>query len=269
MCLLLLALNTVPDRPWLLLGNRDEFHARPTAPAQEWDDMPGVYGGRDLQAGGSWLAVHRNGRYAAVTNVRRLGLPPARRSRGALVGEFVAGAVSPDVYANTVARERAEYGPFNLVVGDGSGAYFVSSIDGVARRLTDGVHAFSNGSLEDEWPKMRRLRENFFALLQRGAVEDSAFLDLLYDDARPDDGILPNTGIGLDLERHLASIFVTPMTIHGDAYGTRASTLAYARAGGGSVLHERRFGADASVAGESVVETAERPAGELEAARKK
>lgn len=253
MCLLLLALNAVPERPWLLLGNRDEFQGRPTAPAQEWSDTPGVFGGRDLQAGGSWLAANRNGRYAAVTNVRRPGAPAAARSRGALIGEFVAGAEPPSTYAETVARERAEYGPFNLVVADAQGAYFVSSIDGAVRRLGDGIHAFSNGSLEDEWPKMRRLHEKFSVVLKNGRTEDASLLDLLYDDTRPDDKDLPDTGIGLELERRLSSIFVMPMSVHGDAYGTRASTLAYARADGGFVLHERRFGADARLAGESII----------------
>lgn len=254
MCLLLLALHAVPGRPWLLLGNRDEFHARPTAPMQEWSDLPGVYGGRDLQAGGSWLAVHRSGRYAAVTNVRRPGSPPARRSRGALVGEFVGGLASAEAYAQAVARERTEYGPFNLVVGEAGSACFVSSIDGVVRPLADGVHAFSNGSLEDEWPKMRRLREKFSALLRNGTAADAALLDLLYDVDPADDGDLPDTGIGLDLERRLASIFVMPMTVNGETYGTRASTLAYARAEGGFVLRERRFGEDAGLVEESGAE---------------
>lgn len=269
MCLLLLALNAVPGRPWLLLGNRDEFHARPTAPARQWSDAPDVCGGRDLQAGGSWLAVRRGGRYAAVTNVRRPGSVAARRSRGALVADFVAGTALPEAFAAAAAGERADYGPFNLVVGDAGGAHFVSSLDGRARRLADGVHAFSNGSLEDEWPKMRRLKANFVRILEhedgKSAVReralplnsarlDSALLDLLYDDACPDDGVLPDTGIGLELERRLASIFVAPMIVRGEAYGTRASTLAYARAGGGGVLHERRFSAEALRAGESRVE---------------
>ncbi|MBS0565923.1 MAG: NRDE family protein [Proteobacteria bacterium] len=251
MCLLLLAIDTVPGRPWLLLGNRDEFHARPTAPAQEWGD---VFGGRDLQAGGFWLALNRNGRYAAVTNLRRSGAPPARRSRGALVGGFVGGTVGATAYAATVARERAEYGPFNLVAGDTHGACFVSSIDGAVRTLARGVHAFSNGSLEDEWPKMRRLREKFSALLQSGKVEDAALLDLLCDDTYPLDSDLPETGIGLELERRLASIFVMPMSVRGDAYGTRASTLAYARADGSHALRERRYGPDALVTGESALD---------------
>jgi uncharacterized protein with NRDE domain len=251
MCLMLLAVNALAARPWLLLGNRDEFHARPAAPAQEWRDAPGVVGGRDLAAGGAWLAGHRRGRYAAVTNVRWPDALPAPRSRGALVASFVAADTSPPAYAETVAREHGQYGPFNLVVGDMGGAYFVSSIDGAVRRLGDGVHAFSNGSLDDEWPKMSRLRDKFSTLTRSGKMEDAALLDLLRDDAGVDAGDLPGTGIDPDLERRLASIFVLPTSVHGAAYGTRASTLAYARAGGGFVLRERRYGQDAIVTGES------------------
>src|SRR5437879_2386953 len=159
MCLLLLALRVVPERPWLLLANRDEFHARASAPAAFWAAQPDVFGGRDLVAGGSWLALNRNGRYAAVTNVRTGRQATAPHSRGALVADFVGASIAADQYAANVAAQREQYGPFNLVIGDHEQALFVSSIDGVPRRLDPGVHAFSNGSREDEWPKMRRLRD--------------------------------------------------------------------------------------------------------------
>jgi uncharacterized protein with NRDE domain len=249
MCLLLLALDSVADRPWLLLGNRDEFHERPTAAAQAWPDAPEVMGGRDLQAGGSWLAVQRAGRFAAVTNVRGGPRQPAPRSRGALVGDFVTGRTSAGDYVAAVAAQRDDYGAFNLVVGSAGAAWFVSSLDGQPRRLAGGVHAFSNGSPEDEWPKMRRLRQRFAAVLQSGTTSDEAFLELLFDSEQPTDGELPDTGVGLDLERRLAPIFV-----RGQAYGTRASTLAYARGDGRLVLHERRYGPDAAFLGESQLE---------------
>lgn len=246
MCLILLAIDVVPDCPWLLLGNRDEFHARATAPAAAWSDQPDIIGGRDLVAGGSWLALHRSGRFAAVTNVRTGVAAPAPRSRGELVGRFVAGTLSPAAYVAAVAARRAEYGPFNLVVGDAGSAAFVSSIDGLPRQLERGVHAFSNGSLEDEWPKMRRLRRGMDDMRQSGKWEDAAFLDLLADTHQPADLDLPDTGVGLTLERLLAPIF-----IRGSEYGTRASTLAYARAAGGMVLCERRFGPDGVTLGET------------------
>jgi uncharacterized protein with NRDE domain len=246
MCLILLAIDIVPGRPWLLLGNRDEFHARATAPAAAWSDQPDVAGGRDLVAGGSWLALNRNGRFAAVTNVRTGTMKSAPRSRGELVGEFVSGTASAVDYVAAVAARRSQYGPFNLVVGAAGIFAFVSSIDGRARRLEQGVHAFSNGSLEDEWPKMRRLRRGIEAMQQSGKWEDAAFLDLLADTQQPADLELPDTGVGLALERVLAPIF-----IRGQAYGTRASTLAYARAGGSLLLCERRFGPNAQRTGET------------------
>ena len=246
MCLLLLALRVVPDRPWLLLANRDEFHARASAPAEFWSDHAQVFGGRDLVAGGSWLALNRAGRYAAVTNVRTGRATSAPRSRGALVADFVRGASAPEPYAADVAASRSEYGPFNLVVGDAARAVFVSSIDGVPQLLEPGVHAFSNGSPLDEWPKMRRLRDGFTVMRHSGKWENAALLDLLADMRQPDDAELPDTGIGLTLERVLAPIF-----IRGEAYGTRASTLAYARGDGSLELIERRFGPNGVSAGET------------------
>ncbi|HZP65221.1 MAG TPA: NRDE family protein [Rudaea sp.] len=250
MCLILVAINTVPERPWLLLGNRDEFHARATAAAAAWNDHPEIIGGRDLVAGGSWLAVNRNGRFAAVTNVRTGKQSPAPRSRGELVGGYVAGATAADAYVTDVAARRAEYGPFNLVVGDGGTTMFVSSIDGRPRRLERGVHAFSNGSLEDEWPKMRRLRRGMEAMRQSGKWDDADLLELLADTHQPADLDLPQTGVGLALERTLAPIF-----IRGEQYGTRASTLAYARADGGLTLVERSFGPAGAPLGERRIET--------------
>jgi len=246
MCLILLAIDVVPERPWLLLGNRDEFHARATAPAAAWADHSDVIGGRDLVAGGTWLALNRNGRFAAVTNVRTGRMAPAARSRGELVGDYVAGAASVDAYVAQIGARCAQYGPFNLVVGDAQQAAFVSSIDGKPRRLERGVHAFSNGSLEDEWPKMQRLRAGFATMQQSGNWQDAAFLDLLADASQPADPDLPDTGVGLALERTLAPIF-----IRGESYGTRASTLAYARADGRLILHERRFGPGGTPLGDS------------------
>uniref|UniRef100_UPI001576FFB4 NRDE family protein n=1 Tax=Burkholderia sp. L27(2015) TaxID=1641858 RepID=UPI001576FFB4 len=54
MCLIAFAWNVHPRWRLLLAGNRDEFHARPSAPLARWDDVP-IIGGRDLQAGGTWL----------------------------------------------------------------------------------------------------------------------------------------------------------------------------------------------------------------------
>jgi uncharacterized protein with NRDE domain len=260
MCLLLLAFRVVPQHDWLLLGNRDEYHARATAPAQAWADDPQIVGGRDLEAGGSWLAVHHNGRFAAVTNVRDGAGRRGARSRGDLVAAFVRGTAPPPDYVAAVANARAEYGPFNLIVGDRSVAAAASSLRAQAWPLAAGIHVFSNGPPGTPWPKTRRLDALFGALLPRGGVAaaawgldaetsfDARLLDLLSDTDQPHDDDLPQTGVGLQLERALAPIF-----IRGTQYGTRASTLAYARDDGAIALVERRFGPDGVALGETRV----------------
>jgi uncharacterized protein with NRDE domain len=260
MCLLLLAFRVVPQHDWLLLGNRDEYHARATAPAQAWADDPQILGGRDLEAGGSWLAVRHNGRFAAVTNVRDGAARRGPRSRGDLVAAFVRGTVSPEKYVAAVATARAEYGPFNLIVGDRSVAAAASSLRAQAWPLAAGIHVFSNGPPETPWPKTRRLEALFGTLLQRGRVAvgtreqdadtpfDARLLDLLSDIDQPHDAELPQTGVGLQLERTLAPIF-----IRGTHYGTRASTLAYARDDRSITLVERRDGPDGVAQGETRV----------------
>lgn len=236
MCLLLLALDVVPQRPLLMLGNRDEFHARATAPAAPWADLPGVVGGRDLEAGGSWLAVQAGGRMAAVTNIRLLNVQRGAVSRGALVRDFVAGETSAADYVAMLVRRIGDFAPFNLVVADREQAWCLESPRARAQRLEPGVHLVSNGPLDAPWPKMQRLRRNFEAAVSAQAG-DAALLDLLADENRPDDAALPDTGVGLERER-----FLSPIFIRGDAYGTRASTLAWRDADGGTNLIERRFG---------------------------
>ena len=255
MCLLLLAFHSGRERPWLLLGNRDEFHGRATAAARSWVDAPQVVGGRDLEAGGTWLALNRNGRFAAVTNVRSGRPRRGSRSRGELVADFVRGTATPALYAAEIAAARADYGPFNLIVGDSDSAAGASSTLPASWEFAAGVHILSNGPPQSEWPKARRLRAGFDALWQSGEIHgrwpaDGELLDLLADTRPSADADLPDTGVGPDLERVLAPIF-----IRGREYGTRASTLAYARADGSCLLVERGFGPDGAALAETRIET--------------
>jgi uncharacterized protein with NRDE domain len=119
MCLILLAWQTHPDYPLVVAANRDEFFARPSAPAGFWTDHPDLLAGRDLHAGGTWLGVSRKRRFAALTNFREGGLQrPDSPSRGALVADFLAGESDPHRYLEELASRGSEYNGFNLFVGD-------------------------------------------------------------------------------------------------------------------------------------------------------
>lgn len=247
MCLLLIAVEATPRWPLLLLGNRDEFHSRASAAAGPWSENARVAGGRDLVAGGSWLALRSDGRFAAVTNLRT-GVPAtAPRSRGWLVRDFVLGNMSPAKFLDALRVSAADYGPFNLVIGDRDGVYAFGSCDRRARRLEAGVHVVSNGPIGVHWPKTERLQRRFEALVGTGeeVPTEQRLLDLLTDEVRPPDGSLPDTGVGIELERVLAPIF-----IRGDRYGTRVGSLAL-WSDEDVLLHERRFGPLGRVDGET------------------
>ncbi|HEY6941027.1 NRDE family protein [Dokdonella sp.] len=246
MCLLLVAVDAAPGLPLVVLANRDEFHGRDSDAAARWAEDKRVVGGRDRVAGGSWLALRNDGRFAAVTNLRT-GIPAtAPKSRGALVRNFLLGEVTPVVYLDLLRTQTADYGPFNLVVGNRDGVYALGSAEGLLRPLRRGVHVISNGTLGVHWPKTERLQRRFGELVRSGLVNDEAsVLDLLLDESQPADEELPDTGVGLDLERRLAPVF-----IRGDRYGTRASSLLARHHDGSVVLRERRFGPNAQSDGE-------------------
>ncbi|HET9033910.1 MAG TPA: NRDE family protein [Dokdonella sp.] len=237
MCILLIAIDAMPDWPLLLLGNRDEFHARPTATAEPWRGAADCLGGLDLQAGGSWLAQRNDGRFASVTNLRS-GIPAsAPKSRGALVREFVVGNESAAQFGQCVLDQIDEYGPFNLVFGDRQSVWLIDGGSASLQRLEPGIHVVGNGPFDSAWPKVERLRTRFTKAIRSGDRDDSSLLSLLADTSQPDDTDLPDTGVGENLERLLAPIF-----IRGEQYGTRASSLVLQHEDGSVFFRERSFG---------------------------
>ena len=255
MCLIALAWRRHPRYPLVIAANRDEAHARPSAPAGLDPEAPSVYGGRDLVRGGGWLQVSTTGRLAAVTNVRDgLGADDAPRSRGWLVRDFVRGdAAAPD-FARARMDDGATFGPFNLLACDGETLAFASNRQPVHARVAPGLHAMSNGAFDAAWPKSRLASRALDAWLASPlAMEDplsvpdalEPLFEALADTAVAPDDDLPDTGVGPELERALSPPFV-----HGDAYGTRCSTVVLARRDG-FVFAERRFGPGASLLGTS------------------
>ncbi len=243
MCLIALAFNPGKSRHLLLVANRDEFHERPTRPMAWWQWPDGLLAGRDERAGGTWLAVSRNGRFAAVTNIRDPKAEAGRRSRGRLPFEYFQTDSDPESYVRRVYEQRAETGPFNLLAGDRSQLWHCSSQVSPCR-IEPGVHALSNGRLDDPWPKSRRVARALSGLLDSPAEPDAERLFDLMNDRQPaPDEELPDTGIGLAVERVLSPPFI--VTPH---YGTRCTTLV--SLGAHSRVVERRFGADGERTGE-------------------
>ena len=244
MCLILFALHSHPQYPLVLAANREERHARATAPMAPWADVPDLLAGRDLEAGGTWLGLHREGRFAAITNMREgVATTAALRSRGALTRDFLAPksghTLSAADYSQQVYAERAYYAGFNLLIGDDSGFWYCASA-AAPQLLTPGIYGLSNGLLDTPWPKVTRGKKALREIIERPADASSMRADLLAllsDHSQPLDHELPDTGVGLEVERLLGRCFIS-----GAEYGTRASTALLIDRAGDAVIAEQNFG---------------------------
>ncbi len=217
--------------------NRDEFYNRQTAPAQFWDDNKNILGGRDLEAGGTWMGITTQGKIAMVTNYRDLkNLKVQAPSRGHLVSDFLTGNSNPITYINDVAKKGGNYNGFNLIVGTANELYYYSNYrDGVSP-IPPGVHGLSNHLLDTPWPKVGNGIEAFNAVLQKAEVNPDDLLDILYNDKVASDKELPDTGVGLQRERALSSMF-----IKSPGYGSRCSTIVLIDRNNKAVFVERTY----------------------------
>jgi uncharacterized protein with NRDE domain len=237
MCLALIALDAHPAYAVVLAANRDEYHARPAAPAAWWSE--GWIAGRDLLAGGTWLAVTRSGRYAFVTNVREPGMRDANApSRGSLVTRVVADAASPTESVASVTASAAAYNGFNLIAGDLASACWGSNRAEGVRALGPGVHGLSNASLDTPWPKVERSKAALAAWCAEPGNDIGALFSVLADRAPASDAELPATGVSLEWERRLSSPFIVGADV---GYGTRCSTIVTLGRDGAARFVERTF----------------------------
>lgn len=253
MCLIVLAWKASPAARLVVAANRDEFFARPTAPAAWWADAPSVFAGRDLEAGGTWMGVTRSGRFAALTNFRDLTAPrkSGAPSRGNLVRDFLRKEEGPAAFLSRLARNADTFEGFNLLVSDGGELWsFSNAEESGPVVLSPGVYGLSNHLLETPWPKVTAARAHLERAL--GEVRDaeeleSRLLTLLRNRSLAPDDALPDTGLSLTWERALSAAFVVLPD-----YGTRASTVLVLGADGEARFTERTFGAGGAPLGEAL-----------------
>lgn len=239
MCLILFAWKAHPEYELVLVANRDEFHARPTAPASFWADQPGLLAGRDLEAGGTWLGVTREGRFAAVTNYREYKRPvTSEKSRGALVADYLLDAPGPVAAASSLRGDG--FGGFNLLMGAPGELVYASNRGRGPETVKPGIHGLSNHLLNTGWPKVEWGLERFAGALEQSAPDPEALFEIVTDRDRVG-GILPG-GVPPrlapeELMRHLF--------IQSPAYGTRSSTVLLIGLEGQVYFEERSFSPDA------------------------
>jgi uncharacterized protein with NRDE domain len=171
MCLIVLAWRVHPEHPLIVAANRDEFHARPAAPAAFWEDHPALLAGRDLEARGTWMGVSRSRKFAAVTNYRGAKEPRAVESRGALVSRFLGNGARPGEYIQSLRANL--YSGFNLLVSDGEELWWMSNRGGEPRSLAPGIYGLGNTLLDA--PEVEAIKKTFVAELSPAPAVESLF----------------------------------------------------------------------------------------------
>lgn len=210
-----------PGKELLLSANRDEFYARKAAPLQQWQDHPNIYAGRDLSQGGTWLGVNQQRSFAALTNVRALGVGPKNPpSRGELVQQFLNSGLSAQEFSQQLLAKAHEYAPFNLLICDQQQLWYLSNYPKTnSFAVSSGTHVLSNAQLDIFWPKAELACNQLNQQLNQDDITTEKLALLLNHRQTFADEQLPNTGVGLELERMLSAQF-----IQSENYGTRCST---------------------------------------------
>lgn len=237
MCLILLNIDSTPDHSLTLIANRDEFHSRPARPLNFWKTSPHILAGKDLEAGGTWMGVNKKGRFAALTNFRDMAsLKSVSPSRGEIIPDLLSSESPIPDFLKELDKTGADYNGFNLLTGEKGYIYWYSNQSREVICLPPGIHGLSNHLMNTPWPKVEKGKEKLKDCIDRNTTQTQALFEVLTDQHRPHDRLLPETGIGIEWERILSPVF-----IQSPNYGTRCSTILKIHSDGKIEMIERTF----------------------------
>ena len=253
MCFIAVAVAVHPSFPFVVAANRDEVFDRPAAPLSFWETHPRLAAGRDLVAGGTWLGLTSEGRFAALTNCRTENVSPKSgdQSRGVLVRDYLLNHLETRTAIDARSIETLlGYGGFNLVAGTTSELNLLCNATGFSSVCTQGLITLSNTPPQNQWPKTRHGKVEFSSLLEQ-SHDQGTLVTRLFDFLR--DPSPRTTGLEDSIvdpkESHQRVLFVK-----GTAYGTRASTVILVDQCGRVTFQERSFDREANCFDESTLE---------------
>lgn len=246
MCILFIAIQQHPEYPLIIAANRDEFHQRPTRESHFWSAHPTLLAGQDLEAGGTWMGVTTTGKLAALTNVRdpRKNFANAI-SRGKLTTDFLTQQHTATDYLQQLKQSRQDFNGYNLLFGDWRDLWVYNNHLDQSSRLGNGFYGLSNAHLNSPWPKINQGVAKLKAHCQQDKIEPEILFDILYDQTQADDQFLPDTGVPIEWERKLSSIF-----IQSPEYGTRSATLLLINRNNQLVWHEHSLDRQGTIVSE-------------------
>lgn len=221
MCLIVFSYHNHPKYPFVFAANRDEFYDRPTQHAHTWNTSPKIFAGRDKKAGGTWLGISENGRFAALTNYRQMDdIKEDTTSRGIIVKDFLLSDVNPRKYLAELQKMSKKFNGFNLIAGFFDDLYYISNKKEGVYKINPGVHAVSNALLNTPWPKTEEASKSFKKIISEDEPDEEKLFSVLQTDKRYPMEELPDTGLPKETEKAVSSIFIET-----ENYGTRSSTV--------------------------------------------
>ncbi|XOV77560.1 MAG: NRDE family protein [Aestuariibacter sp.] len=222
MCILFIAVNKHPKYPLIIAANRDEFYQRATEPSYFWSTQPKLLAGLDLEAGGTWMGINEHGFISAITNIRAPHMQKQDAiSRGFLARDYLLDTPELKQFEQQLHQSRERYNGYNLLYGPWQNLRVYNNFDDSVALLSDGFYGLSNANLNSPWPKINKGVQALQSYcLTHDTLNDDALFDLLRDENKAEDHLLPQTGVPYEWEKHLSSIFIQM-----DGYGTRSSTL--------------------------------------------
>ena len=250
MCLILFSWDNHPEYKLILAANRDEFYNRPTASLHEWEDAKGLLAGKDLTGGGTWMGIHRNNRFTALTNHRN----PSRvlkdaPSRGDLTADFLHGNQSPATYYDQKSDGLSHYNGFNLLAGDFHRLGYFNNVTEAYTEIEPGTYGLSNAVLDSPWPKLRKAKAAFTKAIASESPDPEALYALLQDRSLAADEELPQTGVPYDWEKALSAVYIET-----EGYGTCCSTLLTITHEGEGTIRELSYPVGNRTASEVVIQ---------------
>ncbi len=222
MCILFFAIKQHPQYPVIICANRDEFHQRPTQAMHWWskkNNQNSILAGKDLQANGTWLGLNDQGRFSALTNFRQPQLfDKNKQSRGELVLHAL--TKQDDGVMTQLKKSSLHYNGFNLVFGQLNHLVCFNSVSQKQQPLTSGFHSLCNGALDDIWPKMALGQTQLAETIQNSTLNINKLFELMTNNEQAKTERLPDTGLPLNWEQLLSSIFIMS-----PEYGTRTTNI--------------------------------------------
>ena len=231
MCLLITLFRVVPGVPLMVAANRDERLDRPAVVATVLRERdPRILGGRDLLAGGTWLAVSDEGVVAGLTNQPTTdGRDLSKRSRGELPLICAAQPTAKQaVDALAAGVDPASYNPCWMLVGDRDTLFSVGIGQGSPapeiEQLEPGLHVLENAPLRAQSPKAVFIRELVEQRLAdqpgAGPAAVAQILQAVLRDHRP-----TVSEPRADASGRVWPLSLTAACAHAEGYGTRSSAI--------------------------------------------